>query len=160
MEEPEHSHGTTPSSSSSSSTVTTSTDGPSSSLPSTSQVQEEVENEQHENGENDHFHHHHHHHHHQHHILLNHRRQQQQPSNLSYRVNISISDAPSTETRDDVWACLFVLVTFWFFGKFHPHLRFPLLHLLPSPPTPPFMHVCFTFVTCPRKMHITIIKCR
>ena len=133
MEEPEHSHGTTPSSSSSSSTVTTSTDGPSSSLPSTSQVQEEVENEQHENGENDHLHHHRHHHH-RHHILLNHRRQQQQPSNLSYRVNISISDAPSTETRDDAWACLFVLVTFWFFGKFHPHLLFPLLHLLPFPP--------------------------
>ena len=156
MEGPEHSHGTTPSSSSSS-TVTTSTDGPSSSLPSTSQVQEEVENEQHENGENDHLHHHRHHLH-RHHILLNHRRQQQQPSNLSYRVNISISDAPSTETRDDVWACLFVLVTFWFFGKFHPHLHFSLLHLLPF--FPPVMHVCFTFVTCPRKMHITIIKCR
>ncbi|KAM4095369.1 hypothetical protein ACJW30_08G024400 [Castanea mollissima] len=116
MEEPEHSqHGTTPSSSSA---VTTSTDGPSSSLPSTSQVQEEVENEQHENEENDdHQHHHHHRHHgHRHHILLNHHRQQQQPSTLSYRVNISISDAPSTETRDDVWACLAVLVTFWFFA--------------------------------------------
>lgn len=132
MEEPEHSqHGTTPPSSSSA--VTTSTDGPSSSLPSSSQVQEEVENEQHENEENDH-HQHHHHHHHRHHILLNHHRQQQQPPTLSYHVNISISDAPSTETRDDVWACLAVLVTFWFFGTFHPHLHFPLLHLLPFSP--------------------------
>ncbi len=115
MEEPEHSqHGISPSS------VTTSSDDPSSSSspPSTSQVQEEVENEHHdEDGGNNHHHHHRHHYG----LLLDHHqeRQQQQPSTLTYRVNISISDAPSTQIRDDVWSCLVVLVTFWFFGKFH-----------------------------------------
>ena len=44
--------------------------------------------------------------------------QQRQPSRVSYRVNISISDAATGEIRDDVWSCLVVLVTFWFFGLF------------------------------------------
>ncbi|RVW56570.1 hypothetical protein CK203_086727 [Vitis vinifera] len=42
--------------------------------------------------------------------------QQRQPSSVSYRVNISISDVATGEIRDDVWSCLVVLVTFWFFG--------------------------------------------
>ncbi|GMY10591.1 E3 ubiquitin-protein ligase APD2-like isoform X2 [Fagus crenata] len=116
MEEPEHSqHGIGPSS------VTTSSDDPSSSSPpSTSQVQEEVENEHHdEDGDNNHHHRYHHHHRHHYGLLLDHHqeRQQQQPSTLTYRVNISISDAPSTQIRDDVWSCLVVLVTFWFFAS-------------------------------------------
>ncbi|KAJ8642469.1 hypothetical protein MRB53_019163 [Persea americana] len=41
----------------------------------------------------------------------------QQQQSISYRVNISISDASSsTETRDEAWSCLVVLVTFWFFA--------------------------------------------
>ena len=44
--------------------------------------------------------------------------QQRQPSSVSYRVNISISDVATGEIRDDVWSCLVVLVTFWFFGLF------------------------------------------
>lgn len=116
MEEPEHSqHEPGPSSSS----ATTSNDGPSSSLPSTSQVQEEEEVV--ENGDNyhPHRHHRHHHHHHHNHILLNRHQQlpQHRPSIVSYRMNISIPDAASTEMRDDVWSCLVVLVTFWFFAS-------------------------------------------
>ncbi|KAF5446724.1 hypothetical protein F2P56_032326 [Juglans regia] len=119
MEEPEHGqHEPTLSSSA----AATSADSPSSSSPSTSRVQEEeeeeeegVENERHENGDNSlrrHLHYH------RHHILLNHhRQQQQQSSNFPYRMNISISDVPSTEMRDDVWSCLVVLVTFWFFAS-------------------------------------------
>ncbi|KAB1225755.1 hypothetical protein CJ030_MR1G019926 [Morella rubra] len=110
MEAPEHGqHEHAPSSSAAS----TSTDGPSSSSPSTSQVQEEevvvVENEPRENGSNDHRQQHHHRH-----MLLNHHRRWQRQQALSYRLNISINDAASTEMRDDVWSCLVVLVTFWF----------------------------------------------
>ncbi|KAL7264295.1 hypothetical protein ACSBR1_002282 [Camellia fascicularis] len=36
---------------------------------------------------------------------------------VSYRLNISISDSPSTQVRDDAWSCLIVLVTFWFFAS-------------------------------------------
>jgi hypothetical protein len=104
--------------SSSSSSATASIDDPSSSSPSTSQVQEE---EVAENGDNHHPHHHHRHHHH-HHILLNRHQQHHRPSIVSYRMNISMPDAASTEMRDDVWSCLVVLVTFWFFGQFHPDL--------------------------------------
>ncbi|CBI15953.3 hypothetical protein VitviT2T_008324 [Vitis vinifera] len=43
--------------------------------------------------------------------------QQRQPSSVSYRVNISISDVATGEIRDDVWSCLVVLVTFWFFAS-------------------------------------------
>ncbi|XP_062171747.1 E3 ubiquitin-protein ligase APD2-like isoform X2 [Alnus glutinosa] len=118
MEEPEHSQhepGPGPSSSS----ATTSTDGQSSSSASISQVQEEevVENERQENGDSYYPHHHrlHHHHHHHHHFLLN--RQQHRPSIVSYRMNTSIPDAASPEMRDDVWSCLVVLVTFWFFAS-------------------------------------------
>ncbi|KAJ4979400.1 hypothetical protein NE237_010180 [Protea cynaroides] len=42
---------------------------------------------------------------------------QQQRTNISYRVNISISDVPTTETRDDAWSCLVVLITFWVFSS-------------------------------------------
>ncbi|XP_058071459.1 E3 ubiquitin-protein ligase APD2-like isoform X6 [Magnolia sinica] len=42
--------------------------------------------------------------------------QQQQHQSISYRVNISISDAATTERRDEAWSCLVVLVTFWFFA--------------------------------------------
>ncbi|GAV66614.1 zf-C3HC4_3 domain-containing protein [Cephalotus follicularis] len=41
---------------------------------------------------------------------------QRQPSIVSYRVNISISDVAPSVIRDDVWSCLIVLVTFWFFA--------------------------------------------
>lgn len=122
MDEPEHGqHEPTLSSSA----AATSADGPSSASPSTSRVQEEeeegVENERHENGDSSLRRHRHYP---LHHILLNHhRQQQQQSSNFSYRVNISISDVPSTEMRDDVWSCLVVLVTFWFFGQFHPPIH-------------------------------------
>ncbi|XP_042955581.1 E3 ubiquitin-protein ligase APD2-like isoform X1 [Carya illinoinensis] len=115
MDEPEHGqHEPTLSSSA----AATSGDGPSSASPSMSRVQEEeeegVENERHENGDSSLRRHRHYP---LHHILLNHhRQQQQQSSNFSYRVNISISDVPSTEMRDDVWSCLVVLVTFWFFA--------------------------------------------
>ncbi|XP_058071460.1 E3 ubiquitin-protein ligase APD2-like isoform X7 [Magnolia sinica] len=43
--------------------------------------------------------------------------QQQQHQSISYRVNISISDAATTERRDEAWSCLVVLVTFWFFAS-------------------------------------------
>ncbi|PKI49882.1 hypothetical protein CRG98_029720 [Punica granatum] len=42
--------------------------------------------------------------------------QQRQSSRMSYRINISISDASPSEMKDDVWSCLVVLVTFWFFA--------------------------------------------
>lgn len=136
MEAPEHGqHEHAPSSSAAS----TSTDGPSSSSPSTSQVQEEevvvVENEPRENGSNDHRHQHHHRH-----MLLNHHRRWQRQQALSYRLNISINDAASTEMRDDVWSCLVVLVTFWFLGQFNRHLRFP-----PLPLPHPLWFVFFIF---------------
>ncbi|XP_059429323.1 E3 ubiquitin-protein ligase APD2-like [Corylus avellana] len=77
------------------------------------QEEEEVEeNERQENGDNHHPHHHHHHHH----ILLNRLQQHHRPSIVSYRMNISMPDAASTEMRDDMWSCLVVLVTFWFFA--------------------------------------------
>ncbi|GFZ01593.1 hypothetical protein Acr_15g0002020 [Actinidia rufa] len=38
------------------------------------------------------------------------------PPGRSYRLNISISNVPSTQIRDDAWSCLIVLVTFWLFG--------------------------------------------
>ncbi|WCJ29186.1 RING/U-box superfamily protein [Euphorbia peplus] len=39
-------------------------------------------------------------------------------SGLSYRINISFSNRDtSSEIRDDVWSCLVVLVTFWFFAS-------------------------------------------
>ncbi|EEF36766.1 ubiquitin-protein ligase, putative [Ricinus communis] len=72
--------------------------------PSASQVQEEeVRNEQIENGNNSHH-------------------QRNHPSYsyssaLPYRVNISISNMAPTEMTDDVWSCLVVLVTFWFFAS-------------------------------------------
>lgn len=145
MEEPQLSqHEPGPSSSSSSSSsATTSTDGPSSSSPSTSQVQEEevVENERQENGDNHHPHHHHRHHHH-HHILLNRLQQHHRPSIVSYRMNISMPDAASTEMRDDVWSCLVVLVTFWFFGQFHPDLHFRSLSLSNN------VIICLHFCVC------------
>ncbi|GKU93369.1 hypothetical protein SLEP1_g6966 [Rubroshorea leprosula] len=47
----------------------------------------------------------------------NHQEQQQQAPRVSYRVNISISDVGGREIGDDVWSCIFVLVTFWFFAK-------------------------------------------
>ncbi|XP_031402370.1 E3 ubiquitin-protein ligase APD2-like [Punica granatum] len=43
--------------------------------------------------------------------------QQRQSSRMSYRINISISDASPSEMKDDVWSCLVVLVTFWFFAS-------------------------------------------
>jgi hypothetical protein len=112
MEEPQRSQHEPGSSSSS---ATASIDDASSSSPSTSQVQEE---EVAENGDNHHPHHHRHHHH----ILLNRLQQHHRPSIVSYRMNISMPDAASTEMRDDVWSCLVVLITFWFFGQFHPDL--------------------------------------
>lgn len=62
----------------------------------------------------------------QHQHLHRHYRQQQQmqSSIMSYRVNISVSDRASYEMGDDVWSCLMVLVTFWFFGAFLSHLSF------------------------------------
>ncbi|GLU18855.1 hypothetical protein SLE2022_351320 [Rubroshorea leprosula] len=47
----------------------------------------------------------------------NHQEQQQQAPRVSYRVNISISDVGGREIGDDVWSCIFVLVTFWFFAS-------------------------------------------
>lgn len=44
--------------------------------------------------------------------------QQQASSTASYHINISISDVARGGMRDDVWSCLVVLVTFWFFGSF------------------------------------------
>ncbi|XAR60735.1 Ubiquitin--protein ligase [Bertholletia excelsa] len=44
-------------------------------------------------------------------------RRSHRQSVVSYRLNFSISNAvPSTQMRDDVWSCLIVLVTFWFFA--------------------------------------------
>lgn len=118
MEEPERcQHEPGPSSSSSSSAVISATsDGPSSSSASASQVQEGevVENERQENAENNRPLRHH-----RHHVLLNrHEQRRGRPTSvLSYRMNISIPDGSSTEMRDDVWSCLVVLVTFWFFAS-------------------------------------------
>lgn len=46
----------------------------------------------------------------------NHQSSSPSSSALSYRVNISISNVAPTEITDDVWSCLVVLLTFWFFG--------------------------------------------
>lgn len=53
--------------------------------------------------------------------------ERRQPSSISYRVSISISDATTGEIRDDVWSCLVVLVTFWFFGLFPCSSSFELV---------------------------------
>lgn len=52
----------------------------------------------------------------------NQRQDENQPrqrlSRVFFRVNFSISDLVSaTDMRDDVWSCLVVLVTFWFFAS-------------------------------------------
>lgn len=63
----------------------------------------------------------------EHHPLQEQEEQQQprrQSSGVSYRVNISTSDVAASGMRDDVWYCLVVLVTFWFFGQFLPLLWF------------------------------------
>ncbi|KAL5580743.1 hypothetical protein UlMin_013185 [Ulmus minor] len=78
-------------------------DGPSSSSqPSASQIPEEVderpENENHSELPR--------------HLHYRHR---QRTSILSYRVSGRISE--ETEVRDEVWSCLVVLVTFWFFAS-------------------------------------------
>lgn len=39
-------------------------------------------------------------------------------SAVSYRLNISMSNAAANQMRDDVWSCLAVLIAFWFFGSF------------------------------------------
>ncbi|XP_077214450.1 E3 ubiquitin-protein ligase APD2-like isoform X2 [Tasmannia lanceolata] len=45
--------------------------------------------------------------------------QQEEPQqpNLSYRVNISISDSASSHLTDEAWSCIALLVTFWFFAS-------------------------------------------
>ncbi|XVF19865.1 hypothetical protein REPUB_Repub11eG0147800 [Reevesia pubescens] len=48
-------------------------------------------------------------HHHQHH------QEQQQTSGVSYHLNISISNMPRIDMRGDLWSCVVVLVTYWFF---------------------------------------------
>ncbi|GMH11161.1 hypothetical protein Nepgr_013002 [Nepenthes gracilis] len=40
-----------------------------------------------------------------------------QPVNVYYRFNIVISNLAPSYMRDDVWSCLVVLVTFWFFAS-------------------------------------------
>ncbi|PON85487.1 Zinc finger, RING/FYVE/PHD-type [Trema orientale] len=90
--------------SSASSSATFMADGSSSlpsSAPSSSQVQEE-ENE--ENNENQNL------------QPAQQTSHQRRSSVLPYRVNTSISETTASEMRDDVWSCLLVLVTFWFFG--------------------------------------------
>ncbi|KAF8402653.1 hypothetical protein HHK36_010742 [Tetracentron sinense] len=94
MEEPAH---ISPESASSSSTSNNggpsgaATSSSSSSLPSSSHVQEEEH--------------------------VQHQEHEQQQTSVSYHVNISISDIPSSGIRDDAWSCLVVLVTFWFFAS-------------------------------------------
>ncbi|XVF69001.1 hypothetical protein PTKIN_Ptkin11bG0046000 [Pterospermum kingtungense] len=95
---PDHSqHPPAPSSSSSSFTVTN--------LPFSSSP--EVHGE--EDGDNDQRNDENLHHHHQ--------QQQQQSSGVSYHMNISISDVARFDMRDDVWSCVVVLLTFWFFAS-------------------------------------------
>lgn len=73
----------------------------SSSSNSTSQVQEEVENNELENQDG-----------------FRHQQEQgQQGSIVSYRINISLSDATRSELRDDIWSCCAVLVMFCFFAS-------------------------------------------
>lgn len=38
-------------------------------------------------------------------------------SAVSYRLNISMSNAAANQMRDDVWSCLAVLIAFWFFAS-------------------------------------------
>ncbi|XP_021278969.1 uncharacterized protein LOC110412690 isoform X2 [Herrania umbratica] len=74
----------------------------SSSSSSSSRVHEEGENNGQRNDEN-----------------LHHQEQEheQQRSGVSYHLNISISNVARIHIRDDVWSCLVVLVTFWFFAS-------------------------------------------
>ncbi|GAB2214800.1 hypothetical protein Droror1_Dr00019164 [Drosera rotundifolia] len=58
---------------------------------------------------NHHFHHHHH--------RARQLHQPAPPASVSYRFNVSISDLSPGEMRDDIWSCLVVLVTFWFFAS-------------------------------------------
>ncbi|XP_038725898.1 E3 ubiquitin-protein ligase APD2-like isoform X2 [Tripterygium wilfordii] len=82
--------------SASSSTTIININGPSSySSMSTSSLVREEENNQHENEQNQHH------------------QRPQQSSSMSYRVNISIGNGAHSQTRDDVWSCTVVLVTFW-----------------------------------------------
>ncbi|KAH7836637.1 hypothetical protein Vadar_003789 [Vaccinium darrowii] len=53
----------------------------------------------------------------QQHHSYQHRLRRRWPPGVSYRLNISISDAASTQIRDDMWSILIVLVTFWFFAS-------------------------------------------
>ncbi|KAA8543732.1 hypothetical protein F0562_022091 [Nyssa sinensis] len=76
-------------------------------LPS-SPVHEEQEEEHGQSQDEDLQHRQHHH--------LHRRNHNHRPLGVSYRLSISISDATSTNMRDDVWSCLIVLVTFWFFA--------------------------------------------
>lgn len=81
----------------------------SSSSPSSSQVQDE-ENNRPQNGDdisNEQSQH-------------NHIEQQQQriSRTFTYHMNLLVSDVAASEMKDDVWSCLAVLVTFWFFGQF------------------------------------------
>ncbi|KAL9258051.1 E3 ubiquitin-protein ligase APD2-like protein [Drosera capensis] len=55
-------------------------------------------------------------HHSHHHHRGRHLHQPAPPSSVSYRFNVPISDLSPGEMRDDVWSCLAVLVTFWFFA--------------------------------------------
>ncbi|GMG98340.1 hypothetical protein Nepgr_000180 [Nepenthes gracilis] len=59
----------------------------------------------------------HHRHSHSHSHRHRHHTREQQPDNASYRFNISVSNLVPSDMRDDVWSCLVVLVTFWFFAS-------------------------------------------
>ncbi|XVF05328.1 hypothetical protein REPUB_Repub05bG0162900 [Reevesia pubescens] len=98
---PEHNHQPpSPSSSSSSFTVT---NLPSSSSSSGVHEEEEEESNGQRNDENL-----------QH--QQQHQEQQQHSSGVSYHLNISISNVSRVDMRNDVWYCVVVLVTFWFFA--------------------------------------------
>lgn len=87
----------------------------SSSSPSSSQVQDE-ENNRPQNGDDisDEQSQHNH--------IEQQPQQQQHQQRISriftYHVNLLVSDVAASEMKDDVWSCLVVLVTFWFFGQF------------------------------------------
>ncbi|CAB4282273.1 unnamed protein product [Prunus armeniaca] len=86
----------------------------SSSSPSSSQVQDE-ENNRPQNGDDisDEQSQHNH--------IEQQPQQQQHQQRISriftYHVNLLVSDVAASEMKDDVWSCLVVLVTFWFFAS-------------------------------------------
>ncbi|GAB2274467.1 hypothetical protein Dimus_009237 [Dionaea muscipula] len=75
------------------------------------EAEPELHVQQENEGQSSNLHSHHHsprHHDHQ---------QPPPPSSVSYRFDVSVFDMAPADMSDDVWSCLVVLVTFWFFAS-------------------------------------------